>query len=333
METRAVWFTRARQAELITCSIPDPAPDQVQVRATASLISAGTEILIYRGEAAVGSPLNPMSEGSYAFPIKYGYQCVGRIERAGRTSGFSEGERVFARHPHQGLFNIPTGRNLVIKLPDSLGDAAATFLNLAEVALTAVLDVPVRVGDVVAVFGQGIVGMLCARLARLTAGRLIVVDRFPMRRRLGLEFGADLAVTPEETASAVQELSNGRGTDVTFEASGAPQALQSAVELTGQEGTIVVLSHYGARDVHLRLAPEFHWRRVRIVSSQTATVGSGLQPRWDLRRRTEVVLNLLSSMTVEPMITARIPFSAAPKAYQLVDEHPEEALGVVLDYD
>jgi 2-desacetyl-2-hydroxyethyl bacteriochlorophyllide A dehydrogenase len=296
------------------------------------LISAGTEILIYRGEAVVGSPLNPMSEGSYAFPIKYGYQCVGRIERAGRASGFSEGERVFARHPHQGLFNIPTDRNLVVRLPASVSDASAAFLNLAEVALTAVLDVPVRIGDVVVVFGQGVVGMLCARLARMTAGGLVAVDPYPLRRRLALEFGADLSVAPDATANAVRQLSNGRGADVSFEASGAPGALQSALELTGQEGTVVVLSHYGTRDVHLRLAPEFHWRRVRIVSSQTATIGSGLQPRWNVHRRSEVALDLLSRMPVEPMISARIPFSNAPKAYQIADEQPETVLGVLLDY-
>src|SRR5205823_11357876 len=99
------------------------------------------------------------------------------------------GQRVFARHPHQDLFTIRADPTLLTRLPDRLGDEAATFINLTRVALTALLDAPVRVGETAVVFGQGIVGMMCARLARRNATRVIVVDRLAARRELAQHYG------------------------------------------------------------------------------------------------------------------------------------------------
>jgi threonine dehydrogenase-like Zn-dependent dehydrogenase len=148
-----------------------------------------------------------------------------------------------------------------------------------------------------------------------------------MRRELALAYGADAAVTPEEAAWAVRELSGGRGADVTFEASGAPAALQSAFGLTAEYGTIAVLSYFGHAPVPLVLAPEFHWKRQRIVSSN-----AGIQQRWDPTRRTQAALELLPRLGVETLVSRRVPFVEAPSAYRLVDESPTEVVGVVLDY-
>jgi 2-desacetyl-2-hydroxyethyl bacteriochlorophyllide A dehydrogenase len=324
---QGLWFTGVRRTELRAAAVREPGPNEVLVRAVASLISAGTEMLIYRGETTPDEFLPPTSEGTFPFPVKYGYQCVGRVEQAGGASGYRVGERVFARHPHQDLFTIRADPTLVTRLPDGLDDEAATFINLARVALTAHLDAPVRVGETAVVFGQGIVGLMCARLARLTAARVVVVDQIPMRRELGLRYGADAAASPEDVRAVVEQVSGGRGADITFEASGAPRALQSAIEVTGADGQIVVVSYYGTRQVELRLAPEFHFRRHRLISSQ-----AGAQPRWDWVRRTEATLELLSRLSVAEMISARVPFPEAPKAYTLADEHPDQVLGVLLDY-
>jgi len=326
-QARGLWFTGVRQAELRPAEIRQPSPEDVVVRCVASLISAGTEMLIYRGETTPDEFLPPTSEGTFPFPVKYGYQCVGRVEQAGQESGYRVGQRVFARHPHQDVFTIRADPTLLTRLPDQVDDEAATFINLTRVALTALLDAPVRVGETAVIFGQGIVGIMCARLARLTAARVIVVDRIPARREIALRYGADAAVTPEAVRDVVNELSHGRGADVSIEASGAPAALQSAIEVTGPDGQIVVLSYYGTRQVQLRLAPEFHFRRHRIISSQ-----AGSQLRWDWARRTQATVELLSHMRVADMVSARIPFSDAPHGYQLLDQHPEQTLGVILQY-
>lgn len=323
----AIWFVGPKTIEIREAQVSEPEPDEILVRATKSLISAGTEMLIYRGQTNAGDRMPPNSEGRFPFPTKYGYQIVGEVVEAGSQSGFAVGDHVFARHPHQDLFTIKALPNYVTKLPKELDDASATFINLARVGLTGLLDVPVRLGEFVVVFGQGIVGMMCARMAALNAGATVVVDPFPRRRELASKFGFTAVVGPDEVADVVAELSGGRGADVVFEASGSPQALQSAIHIAADRGEIVAVAMYGDRDVPLRLVPEFHYRRLRITSSQAAD-----QVRWDWPRRTEATVGLLQRLPVAEMITHSVPFQDAAHAYDLVDSDPANVLGVVLDY-
>jgi threonine dehydrogenase-like Zn-dependent dehydrogenase len=194
------------------------------------------------------------------------------------------------------------------------------------------LDVPIRIGDDVVIFGQGVVGSLVLLLARKTAGRLIVVDPLEDRRKRALAMGADAAVDPADALKTVSDMTGGRLADITIEVSSAPAALQPAIEVTGQEGTVEVISYYGTRPVTLTLAPEFHFRRHRIISSQVSSLGSGLQPRWDFVRRMDNVLRLIRTMPVAEFVTHRFPVADAPAAYEFVDTRAAETLGVVLTY-
>ena len=333
MDGRAVWFSAERTPVVQSEKISTPGSDEFTVEALASLISPGTELQVYRGQISADTDLGlETCRGTFAFPVKYAYQVVGTVVEAGSDVPLTVGEQVFARHPHQDLFTMRYDPDLVFSLPADIDTDVATFANLADVALNAVLDNPVRIGDVVVCFGHGIVGSFCAQYARLTAGHLIVVDPIATRRDLALANGADEAVAPEDALSAVMDASAGRGADVAIEVSSAPGALQQAIEVTGQEGTILVVSYYGSRAVPLVLAPEFHFRRHRIVSSQVSSVGSGLQPRWDFQRRLATVLARLADLRVPEMITHRFALDNAPDAYRLIDESPEETLGVLIDY-
>jgi threonine dehydrogenase-like Zn-dependent dehydrogenase len=289
-------------------------------------------MLIYRGEGAGELGLETC-DGSFDFPVKYAYQVVGRVTEAGPGSSYSPGEVVFARHPHQTFFTMNSESGLITRVPAGLAPERAAFTNLLSVALTTQLDVPVRFGDCVAVYGQGIVGSLAAQLSARTAGKLIVVDPIESRRERALRLGADLAVDPDSAPDAIQDATDGRGLDIAIEASGAPAALQAAINSTGQEGTIVAVSFFGTRSVPLVLAPEFHYRRQRIISSQTSSLGSGLQPRWTPARRDSVSLALLQQDWLETPITNRVPFKDAPAAYESLDTRPDQVMSVLLDYE
>jgi 2-desacetyl-2-hydroxyethyl bacteriochlorophyllide A dehydrogenase len=329
-----LWFAGPREAELRDEAVAEPGEDEIVVRGLASLISPGTEMLVYRGEAPAEMDLGlETCAGSFGFPVKYAYQIVGEVERAGSASGRAEGDIVFVHHPHQDRFTVTGHAPYTFPVPAGLDPRKASFANLLGVALNSLLDVPVRHGDVVVVYGQGIVGGFCARLARMTAGRLIVVDPLADRRERAAAVGADAVVSPDEAPDAIAELSNGRGADICFEASGAPPALQSAIEAVGMEGTVAVVSFYGTKPVTLTLSPEFHVGRVRVISSQVSTIGSGLQPRWDFERRMGESMRLLAAMDIEPLMTHEFPFAQAAEAYETLDTRPAESLGVVLTYD
>lgn len=333
-EATAVWFTGPRTLELRKESVAEPEGGQLRIAAVASAISHGTEMLVYRGEVPAGTPLDlPTLAGDFAFPIKYGYANVGRVVKVGRgVRGFALGDPVFAHHPHQTEYVVPT--ELAWRLPPQMPIERGVFAANIETALNALLDEPIRIGERVVVFGQGVVGMLIGLLARRNgAGRVVVVDGYERRRALARRLGADEALAPDVSLpERLLEATDGHGADLVFEASGAPAALQDAIDGVAPHGTVVVCSWYGSKPTTLQLGGHFHRGRVRVRSSQVGQVDPALLPRWDRARRTEVVLDLLARLPLDALVTHRVPFRQVGGAYRLVDEHPEDTLQVVLTY-
>ncbi len=331
----AVWFAGEREIELRETQVGSPGANDVRIKAVVSGISHGTEMLVYRGQVPLGLEIDlPTFEGSFGFPIKYGYASVGRVAETGRNvREVSPGDLVFALHPHQTEYVIPL--SMVVKLPDSIAPDSGVFVANLETALNALLDAPIRLGETVVVFGQGIVGLLIMQLARRAgAGKVIVVDPFSLRRDVALRLGADLALgAGQEVSASIRESSGGRGADLVFEASGSPAGLQQAIESVATEGTVVVCSWYGAKDVNLRLGAEFHRRRIRLRSSQVGNLDPCLAPRWDRKRRMSVVLDLLPHLELGCLISHRCPIEQAEAAYELIDQHPEQTLQVILTYE
>ena len=196
---RAVWFAAPRLAEVRSHEVRRPGPGEVLVKGLCSLISPGTEMLVYRGQVRADQRLGvPTAEGSFAFPIKYGYQVVGRVAESGPDAGVDPGQLVFVRHPHQSLFTVPVAGGIVTPLPNEVDETSAMFANLVDVAVNCLFDVPVRFGDVVAVQGLGMVGLFCAQLAARTSRTVVGVDPVASRRARAEGQGVPLTAGPDE---------------------------------------------------------------------------------------------------------------------------------------
>lgn len=333
MDAKALYFDGRRGVEIREETIAPPQAGQITIRARCSLVSPGTEMNVYRGTVASGAELGRLDQPLPPYPLKYGYQTVGKVVAAGQDSGFSVGDRVIATHPHQSRFTMGVWRGphrMAVRIPDDLSDTQALFSSMLSTGLNGLLDVPPRIGDVVAVTGLGIIGYLTACLLRPIVGRLILIDPLASRRDLAKDVGADAVVSPQEAAEAVQALSDGRGVDIFYEASGAPSALQLGLDVSGRDAAIVVLSYFGSREVSLRLSPEFLLRRQRIHSSMVLGIEPGISGRWTPERRTDVAFEALRAIDVDRLITHRVPFERARDAYDLIDQAAEPALGVML---
>ncbi|MGI5452728.1 zinc-binding dehydrogenase [Streptomyces sp. CA-249302] len=103
----------------------------------------------------------------------------------------------------------------------------------------------VRPGDEVAVLGLGGVGLAVVQAAALAgAARIIAIDPVPAKRLLALELGATDALDSapgEELVERVQELTGGRGADVSFEAVGRIDTITSAYRMARRAGTVVTV--------------------------------------------------------------------------------------------
>jgi threonine dehydrogenase-like Zn-dependent dehydrogenase len=303
IEARALWFTAPCTAELRPERVPPPGPGEVRVKTTASAISHGTEMLVYRGEVPADLPLDlPTLAGDFSFPIK-------------------------------DAFVVPA--ELPVSLPDGLDPTAGLFFANLETALNILHDAPLRLGETALVFGQGVVGLLVTQLLKLAgADRVLVVDPIKKRRELALEVGADGAFEPgENLRERILVTTAGRGADLAVEVSSSGVALQDAIDAVAAEGTVVAASWYGTKPVALSLGGHFHRGRVRLRSSQVGRINPELGPRWDRARRTEAVLGLLPRLRLEELVSHRVPLEKAPWAYRLVDEHPEETVQIVLTHN
>lgn len=334
VEARALWFTAPRTAQFRPEKIPPPGPGEVRVRAIASAISHGTEMLVFRGEVPADLPLDlPTFAGSFSFPIKHGYATVGRVLDIGPgVENLASGDPVFVHHPHQDVFVVPA--SMPVRLPDGFDPLLGLFVANLETAVNVVHDTPLRLGETALVMGQGVVGLLVTQLLKLAgAGQVLVVDPLAKRRNLALAGGADEAFGPDELPGGVLDATAGRGADVAVEASGSGVALQGAIDNVADEGTVVVASWYGTKPVTLDLGGYFHRGRVRLRSSQVGRINPEITPRWDRNRRTTMVLGLLPRLHLEELVSHRFSFEAAPDAYRLVDERPEEVVQVILTHD
>lgn len=330
----AVWFAAPRQVELREEPMQLLGPHDVRVRALASGVSAGSEMLVYRGEAPKDLEADlPTIAGDFGLPIKFGYASVGTVLEVGAgVEKLAADDLVFALYPHQTEYVVP--ETLAFKLSAGTDPQIGIFTANLETAVTVALDAHPRLSESVLVMGQGVLGLLVTLLLRRAgAGPIVTVDAHERRRAASIAAGADHALSPHaDLAAEVRELTDGRGVDVVVEVSGNPAALQGAVDAVAFAGSVVVASWYGSKPVTLDLGSAFHRRRIRLTSSQVSTLDPALAPRWDRDRRSALVNQLLGELPLAELITHSVPFRDAASAYRLLDQTPEECIQVTLDY-
>jgi len=328
---RAVVFTAPRGIELVDEELAAPPADHIIVRTRVSAISAGTELLVYRGELPAGQALDEslaaLAGQAFAYPARYGYAAVGEVADVGAgVPAAWLGRRVFAFQPHASAFVAPLAD--VLEVPAGLDAERATLFANMETAVNLVLDGAPRIGERVAVLGQGVVGLLAtALLARFPLRALVVVDALPTRARRGLAFGAGVATADVAEARAALGES---AADLTFELTGNPAALDTALALTGREGRVVVGSFYGTKRAAVDLGAHFHRGRLTIASSQVSHLAPALAGRWDHARRREVAWDALARLDTALLVTHRFALGRAAEAYARLDTMPADTLQVLL---
>ncbi len=340
MTRQSLWFDAPRHVTLREEALPEPAAGEVRVKTHASAISPGTEMLIYRGEFPEGMSADDSIAalgGALAYPLKYGYATVGQVEALG--AGVAPewlGRWVFAFHPHESHFVAPA--ESLLPIPSGIAPEDALFLPNTETAVNFLLDGAPLIGEQVAVFGQGVVGLLAtALLARLPLGNLITFDRFANRRAASLAMGARASLDPGDADGAARlraliGVGEYEGADLVYELSGAPAALDQAIAAAGFSGRVVVGSWYGRKRVDLDLGGRFHRARIRLISSQVSTLTPELHGRWTKARRMSVAWERLRELRPSQLITHRYPFARAAEAYAQVDQRPGETLQVILTH-
>ncbi len=329
MKRRSLIFNAPSSVVLSDEELSPPGMGQAMVQTELSAISAGTEMLVYRGQTpahmAVDAPIAALG-GDFTYPLKYGYSSVGRVIEIGPDVAQAWlGRLVFAFNPHESHFVAPI--ETLVPLPAGIDPAAAVFLPNMETAVSLLMDGRPVIGERVAVVGQGVVGLLTtALLAAMPLASLTAVDPLAERRQWAQRLGA-VALTPEDALA-----DNAAAADLTYELSGNPRGLDLAIALTGDYGRVVIGSWYGRKPVALDLGGRFHRAHIHLIGTQVSNLAPEWRGRWMKERRLEVAWEMIRRCRPQQLITHRLPLARATEAYRLLDEQPGQAIQIVLTY-
>jgi 2-desacetyl-2-hydroxyethyl bacteriochlorophyllide A dehydrogenase len=342
-----VIFTAPKTIGFESFDDPPLGQHEVRLRTLYSGISAGTEMTAYRGSNpyltkqwdAKNRLFRPTDSPSQPYPLSgWGYEEVGEvIEVSPDVTTLKVGDIVYGTWGHRTQHILQEDyANQRIK-PAGLEPILAIYSHLGPIALNGILDAGIHVGETVAVFGLGVVGQVIAQLARLSGANVIGVDLIEKRLDLAKALGAiEYGLNPRDGSAAekIKEMTNGRGADVTIEVTGSARALHEAVRATAYSARVVALGFFQGEAQGLLLGEEFHHNRICLVCSQISNVDPALSYRWDRLRLIHTIMDLQAqgSLNLRPVITHIIPFKKAAEAFRILDETPDQALQVVLDF-
>ena len=348
MYRKTIYFTAPKQIELREEPLSALGADDVLVETICSAISAGTEMLIYRGQFPNQVDAIDSISSGLQYPTSYGYASIGRVKDIGkRVDGGWENRLVFSFQPHTSHF--VTNPKSLIPISASLSPEAACFLPNMETAVNLVQDAAPILGERVLVLGQGVIGLLTAALLKeFPLETLVTADHYSLRREASLGLGITASLDPTTTDFCekalshchralvphrdITELPKRGGFDLTFELSGNPAALNDAIAITAFSGRIVIGSWYGDKRASIDLGSVFHHSRIKLISSQVSTIAPELSARWDKHRRFEVAWEALRRIQPQKWITHHFNITQAVEAYKLLDESPEQAIQVVFNH-
>lgn len=345
-EQTVVQFTEPRRVELVAAPVQQLPPGHFRVRTWYSAISAGTELTAYRGTNPylektwdVERRLFVSGDPTFGYPVQgWGYSEVGEVlEVAADVPGVAPGDVVAGIWGHRSEGVVLAAAPHWRVVPAGSDPLHGVFARLGAIALNAVLAADARIGENVAIFGQGVIGLLATQLARRSGARAFAVDALTSRLELARRMGATEVVRADHPGGAgpvLRELTGGVGADSAIELSGSYRALHEAVRSVVVDGKVVASSFYQGEAQGLRLGEEFHHNRVQIVSSQIGGAPLLLGPRWDQRRLVTTFLDEVASggVQVSDLVSHVLDVAQVAEAFTLLDESPADALLVVLRF-
>lgn len=308
----------------------------------------GTDIHIVKGEY-------PISRG-----LTIGHEAVGTIHELGAgLTGYSEGDRVLfgaitpcgqcepclEGHGAQcggalggwrlgntingtqaEYVKVPYAQANLALIPDSLSDDQVLLLaDIASTGFSAAESGGVRLGDTVAVFAQGPIGLCATAGARLMgASEIFAIDKNPFRLDIASRLGATTVLHPDhDPVAEILRVTNGRGVDVAIEALGTQETFQNALAVLKPGGT---LSSVGVYSSHLNISVDSFGAGLADKKIVSTLCPGG-------KERMHRLMRLIQAHRIDltPLLTHRFRLDQIQEAYDLFAAQRDNVLKVAID--
>jgi threonine dehydrogenase-like Zn-dependent dehydrogenase len=318
-------------------------PDRIRVRNTHGAEKHGTKAAFLhghgnkRGRWDAAKQMHVPGGVAWSYPIPLGNMQVGVVEETGREiTRYRSGDRLL----YFGAFEpvAVLGEADTWKLDAATSWKAATCLDPASFALCALRDGDIRIGDSVAIFSLGAIGLMAVQLAKWAGCHpIIAIDPVASRREVALKTGADQVIDPTNTdvGAALREATGWKGVDAVIEYCGAMEALQASLRGVAFGGKIILGGFPGPMKAGLDLGAEAHMNRPNILFTRTESDPNREHPRWDnVRVRSTVHRMILNGqINADLIVTPVLKFNDHLAAeYDQVTANAEKSIKFGVEY-
>jgi alcohol dehydrogenase len=344
---KALVFRGPNQIGIETVPVPRPRPGEAVIRVTLTTI-CGTDLHILKGE----------------YPVKpgliIGHEPVGVIHELGvGVTGYEVGDRVLVgaitpcgqcldclrgdlsqcggpiggwrfgntiNGAQAEYLLVPHAQANLAKIPDDLRDEQVVLLaDIASTGISAVESANTKIGDTVAVFAQGPIGLCATRGAKLKGASLIIaVESDPFRAQMARRMGADLVLNHEtiDVVPEIKRLTNGKGVDIAIEALGTQQTFENALSVLRAGGSLSSLGVYSGK-LSIPLGPfAAGLGNHKIITTLCPGGKERMQRLMELVRHGRVDL--------QPLLTHTFPLHRITEAYKLFGERRDNVIKVAI---
>jgi alcohol dehydrogenase len=251
-------------------------------------------------------------------------QCAGHDDQWEMIGGWRLGNSIDGVQAE--YFRVPYAQANLATIPDDLSDEQCVLLaDIASTGISAAETANVQIGQSVAVFAQGPIGLCATAGARLKGAALIIgVDAIEGRLHLSREMGADEVIdyTQEDPVAAIKRLTGGRGVDVAIEALGTQPTFQSALEATRPGGIVSSLGVYGGK---LEVPVESFVYGIGDKQILTTLCPGGKER---MRKLMELVRH--EKLNLAPLITHHFALDEIEEAYDLFGNQRDGVVKIAL---
>jgi len=351
---KAAVFVEPGRIVLADKPIPDVGPQDALMRVTTTTI-CGTDIHILKGEYPVergliighepvgvieklGSSVQGYREGQRVIagaitPSGWSNAClcgVGSQDGAGTAHGWKAmggwkfGNTIDGCQAEYVL--VPDAMANLAPVPDELTDEQVLMCpDIMSTGFSGAETAGVRIGDTVAVFAQGPIGLCATAGAKLSGASMVIgVDRLPERLRVARQLGADHVIDSSrvDPVAEIMRLTEGRGVDIAIEALGLQETFEASLRVLRPGGTLSSLGVYST-DITIPLgAFSAGLGDHRIVTT--------LCPGGKERMRRLMAAIAGRRVNLEPLVTHRFKLDDIEAAYELFSHQRDGVLKVAI---